>query len=30
MHGVKWMSAGNDGMVKMVCLYSLYFYVLLS
>jgi len=26
-NGVKWMSVGNDGIVKMVSLYSIYSYV---
>ena len=30
MHGVKWISVGNDGMIKMVSLYSIYFYILFS
>jgi len=30
MHGVKWMSVGNDGRVKMASLYSIYSYVLFS
>ena len=24
MHRMKWMSVGNDGMVKMVSIYSIY------
>ena len=30
MHGAKWMSVGNDRMVEMFSLYSIYSYVLSS
>ena len=30
IYGMQWMSAGNDGMVKMVSLYSISSYILSS
>ena len=30
MHEVKWLSAGNDGTIKVVSLYFIYSYVLFS
>jgi len=29
-HGEKWMSVGNDGMGKLISLYSIYSYVLIG